>query len=180
MRKTKLVTISTEGRDKGKCFLITEMPAMQAEKWAAKALLALSRSGVEVGDDVIQAGAAAVLSAGLGAFRTMAFADAEPLLDEMMQCISFVPDRAKADPATGNPLSRPLFPEDDIEEVATLLALRGEVVEVHTGFSVAAALSRAAAATLGNSSRAPTSRPASRSSSGKARRRSPSVKASTA
>ena len=178
MRKTKIVTITAEGRDKGKSYLITEMPAMQAEKWAAKALLALSRSGVEIEDETLQMGAAAVLAAGLTAFRRMNFADAEPLLDEMMSCVAFVPDRTRIDPVANAPLTRPLFP-DDIEEVATLLTLRGEVVEIHTGFSVAAALSNAAAAALRRSSPAQMSRTRSRSSSGKAKRRSPSAKAST-
>lgn len=49
-RKTKLVTIAAEGRDKGKCFLIREMPAMQSEKWAIRAILALGRADAEVED----------------------------------------------------------------------------------------------------------------------------------
>lgn len=146
MRKHKVAVIDREGRDKGKHFLILEMPAMRAEKWAAKALLALGRAGVEISDETMQAGAAAVLGAGLSAFKQMRFEDAEPLLDEMMSCISVVPDPARKDPVSSLPLSRPIMTDDDIEEPGTLLFLRGEVIEVHTGFSVTAALSSLGAA----------------------------------
>jgi hypothetical protein len=35
-------------RDKGKRFKITEMPAMKAEKWAARFFLALAKSGIDI------------------------------------------------------------------------------------------------------------------------------------
>ena len=50
-RKTKRVTITAEGRDKGKTFLITELPADQAERWAIRALLALIQSGAVISED---------------------------------------------------------------------------------------------------------------------------------
>ncbi|MEN2711426.1 hypothetical protein [Sphingomonas sp. VL_57B] len=147
-RKTKLVTIAAEGRDKGKCFLIREMPAMQSEKWAIRAILALGRADAEVEDAAVQGGAMAVLASlpmtVLMSLRRMNFEDAEPLLDEMMSCVAFVPDAAKTVPGTDQPFTRPLNTagdDGDIEEVATLLTLRSEVIEVHVGFSPAAALS---------------------------------------
>jgi hypothetical protein len=151
-RKTKDVTITLDNRDAGKTFRITEMPAVQAEKWAARALLAMSRSGVEIPEDALSAGAATLLAAGLRSFTSMAFDDAEQLLDEMFQCVQFVPDTSK-------PLVvRPLI-DDDIDEVATRLLLRGEVIEIHTGFSVTATLSSlgAAAKAQAASSDTPTS-----------------------
>lgn len=185
MRKTKLVTIEAEGRDRGKSFLITEMSAMAAEKWAAKALLALGRAGAEVPDEALEAGMLGILAAGLAAFRKMDFADAEPLLDEMMGCITFVGDPARKDALTGHPVSRPIAWGDttqdgDIEEVSTLLTLRGEALEVHTGFSVTAALSNLAAA-VQNSSRpaTPTSPPSSEPSSAADEQPSPSSNPST-
>lgn len=140
-RKTKVVVIPApktgerENRDAGKAFLLTEMDAVRTEKWAARALLAIAAGGVDIPPEVLQMGAPAVVAAGFRSLVTMAFADAEPLLDEMMQCVSFIPDRRKPD------VTRPLDPED-IDEVTTLLTLRGEVVELHTGFSVAAFLSK--------------------------------------
>ena len=59
-RNTKSLTISAEGRDKGKTFLLTEMSAVRAEKWAARAVLALLKSGVELPEDAAQAGLAGI------------------------------------------------------------------------------------------------------------------------
>lgn len=145
MRKDKLVIIATaEGnRDSGKAFRLTEMPATQAEKWAMRALLAITTSGADIPPEVVQMGAPALMAAGFRALLTMAFADAEPLLDEMLSCVRFVPDRNRPD------VERPVDAED-IEEVSTLMLLRSEVIELHTGFSPAAFLStlgKAAAAT---------------------------------
>lgn len=159
-RKTKTFTITTEGRDVGKTFLITEMPAVQAEKWAARALLAMSRSGVEIPEEAMMAGAAALLVAGLRSFTSMAFEDAEQLLDEMFGCVQFVPDVTK-------PLITRGLIDDDVEEVATRMLLRSEVIEIHTGFSVTATLSTlgAAAKAKAGSSDMPTSPPSSDTSS---------------
>lgn len=139
-RKTKIVHVPVpapeerQNRDAGKCFLITEMDAVRAEKWAARALLAITAAGVDIPPDVIKMGAGAVVAAGFRALLTMSFIDAEPLLDEMMTCIAVVPDPRRLD------VVRPLD-ADDIDEVQTLLLLRSEVIEIHTGFSVAAFLS---------------------------------------
>ena len=145
MRKHKVVTIEAEGRDKGKSFLILEKSAFDAERWAIRALLALSKAGVEVPDEAMQAGALGILAMGLDAFRMMDFEDAEPLLEEMLACVHFVPNPADKDPMTGRPMTRSLMQpteanDGDIEEVSTLLKLRGEALELHLGFSVAAVL----------------------------------------
>lgn len=155
-RKTKNVTIAAEGRDAGKTFVLTEMPATRAEKWAVRALLSLSRSGLDISDDAMSRGAAALIGVGLHAILSVQFDDAEPLLDEMMECVSVMPD-----PKTPA-IVRPLV-EDDTEEVATLLLLRSEVIELHVGFSVIAALSKFGAAMRpdGSSSNTSTSRPLS-------------------
>lgn len=159
-RKSKTVTIEFDNRDRGKTFLITEMPAVQAEKWAARALLAMSRSGVEIPEEAMSAGAATLLAAGLRSFTSMAFEDADLLLDEMFACVQFVPDPSRPQ------VTRALF-DDDIDEVATRLFLRGEVIEIHTGFSVTATLSKlgAAAKDKAGSSDTPTSPPSSEPSS---------------
>ena len=166
MRKHKTVVIEADGRDQGKTFLIVEKSAYDAERWATRALMALSRAGVEVGDETIRSGAVGILIAGLEAFKALPFEEAEPLLDEMLGCITFVPDPNKIDPNSGRPLSRPVMRGDDlndgdIADVATLLKLRSEVLELHLGFSIAAALSNLAAlAGIGSNQRTSSTSPA--------------------
>lgn len=46
MRKERTYTIES-GRDAGKTFLIKEMPVIQADKWAQRALFAISKSGAD-------------------------------------------------------------------------------------------------------------------------------------
>ena len=149
MRKHKVVTIEAEGRDKGKSFLILEKSAFDAERWAIRALLALSKAGVEVPEDVLRAGAFGVFATGLDAFRMMDFKDAEPLLEEMMECVHFVPNPSDNDPMTGRPMTRSLMQptsanDGDIEEISTLFTLRSEALELHLGFSPAVMLSNMA------------------------------------
>lgn len=136
-RREITVTIDAEGRDKGKRFRIREMPASQAERWAIRAFLALAHAGVPVPDDFQDAGMAGMAYMGVQALSGLSFEDAAPLLDEMFECIEYQAD-AK--------VTRPLE-EDDIEEVGTRLRLRSEVFELHTGFSMAGALSRPASKT---------------------------------
>lgn len=127
MRKTELFTVEREGRDKGKTFKITEMSAMQAERWAMRAFFAMANAGVDVPDDVADAGMAALAEFGLKALGAIRWEDAEPLLNEMMECVSFVPEPAKSDQA------RKLM-DEDIEEVSTRLELRKAIWDLHTGF----------------------------------------------
>lgn len=126
MRKIARLVISSEGRDKGKNFLLTEMPAMRAEKWAIRLLLALTRAGIEVPEGEGMA-AVAQINFNPTIFGKIHYADANPLLDEMMGCVEFIPDPS-------NNVARPLM-EEDIEEVLTLFKIRMEVIALHTGFS---------------------------------------------
>ena len=134
-RKSKVVVITTDGRDRGKHFLIMEMSASKAEKWAARILLLAMQSGVRVPANVQER--AGIAYAGIYQLLTggMRFADVEPLLDEMMACVSYIPDMKNMPTNT-----RPLI-EDDIEEVATRVHLRQEVLELHMGFSIGDGLS---------------------------------------
>ena len=128
-RKEIDITIMEEGRDRGKIFHIREMDAYQVERWATRALLALGKSGVEMPDDIGSRGVAGLAYLGFTAMMRMNYDDAQPLLDEMMTCVSIKPDPARPD------VTRVLFP-DDIEEVATIFKLRMEVFTLHTGFSL--------------------------------------------
>lgn len=135
-RITKYVVITDEGRDKGKCFLVKEMSALQAEKWAARAWLALAHSGLEIPQEFVQAGFAGLALATINMVAHVKFEQLEPLLDEMMRCVRIMPDRANPD------VVRDLVDNggdgDDIEEVSTRLKLRGEVFNLHTGPFMAA------------------------------------------
>ena len=142
-RKKTTVKIETEGRDKGKVFLLTEMPARQAEKWGARALLLAAQSGANVAN--VNAGMLGVVTMGLQAvLGGVRFSDVEPLLDEMLACVAIVPDPRHPE------VTRPII-DDDLEEWATITRLRQEVLELHLGFSLADALSNL------RSSAAPTS-----------------------
>ncbi len=131
MRKTATITIETEGRDKGKTFLLTEKSAYDSERWALQALCALANTGIEIPPDISNRGMAGLVSVGLDAISRLPFHAAEPLVSELMDCVKAIPDANK--PGT----SRPLV-EEDIEEVSTLIQLKKEVIELHTGFFSAA------------------------------------------
>ena len=138
MRKTKYLTISAEGRDKGKAFLITEMDAFRAEKWGARALNGLARANVEIPDTVAGAGIVGVFVMGLKMLFAMDYAVAEPLLDEMMGCVQYV-HSADVPP---RPIVGPNSVAGDVEEPMTLVNLREEVFALHVGFTVAEAVSK--------------------------------------
>lgn len=161
MLKTKTVNITAEGRDKGKVFLITEMPAVKAEKWGLRALGAMARSGFDIPPHIVEMGIAGVVAVGLKAILGTDWSETEPLIDELMSCVKSV------QPAM--PQGRPLV-DEDLEEVKTLLMLKSEVLELHVGFSVAAYLLKTWEAAgvlmrLADGPRTPTSTEASESSS---------------
>jgi hypothetical protein len=131
-RREKQITIEGEGRDKGKAFVITEMPATAAEKWAIRAFLAMGQSGVEIPDDLAQAGLMGVASMGVRALLGMPWALVEPLLDEMWACIAYIPDPGRP----GTTITGHLL-DTQIEDVSTRLLLRQEVLDLHLGFSLA-------------------------------------------
>lgn len=137
-RRVKRVTISAPGRDRGKAFELTEMPADQGERWALRMLLALSRGGVEVPEGLFSGGWAGLASlwpyllvTGLRSLQGAQWAELEPLFDEMMTCVTWCPP--------GNAPAQPLWvgADSQIEEVTTRIELRKEVIELHLGFSLA-------------------------------------------
>lgn len=135
-RRTEVVVVTAEGRDKGKVYHLTEMPAMQAESWAQRALLALVRSGgAQIPDDVAGMGLLGIATLGVQALGGIQYAELKPLMDEMMQCITYQPDPDRPE------IRRPLNGQDDIEEVATILMLRERLIDLHLGFSARSLLS---------------------------------------
>jgi hypothetical protein len=123
-RKTATIRIDAKGRDNGKVFIITEMSALAAEEWAGRALFAMMNAGVEIPDSIANAGLAGVASLGISSLTKVSFDSAKPLLDEMLGCVQIQPSPK---------VTRPLI-DDDIEEVATLLTLRKEVLSLHIDF----------------------------------------------
>lgn len=128
--KTQRITVTAEGRDKGKTFLLTEMPADQAEAWALRALLGLQRSGMEITDDALAGGAASLAALGLKALFNLPWDELQPLLEEMFTCVTYVhnPKHASQEITPGR--------NSQIEEVATRFMLRIAIFELHLGFSV--------------------------------------------
>jgi len=133
MRKTEIFVVPKEAgnRDSGKRFLITEMPAMKAERWAMRALLAISRSGVDIGVHK-NAGFAGIAIAGLKALENLNFEEARPLLDEMLECVQVMPD--PKNPEVVRPLMLNEMEGDDFEEVATILKIRERIFMLHAAF----------------------------------------------
>jgi hypothetical protein len=128
MRNSLIYTVADEGRDKGKAFLLTEMPASKSERWAIRALLAMAKSGIDLPEGAEHMGFAGIARLGLGLLLKVPYEMAEPLLDEMMECVQAIPTPSRPD------IVRYLI-EDDIEEIKTRFKLRKEVFELHANFS---------------------------------------------
>lgn len=139
MRKIIEITITDEGRDKDKTFVIEEMSATRAEKWAWRAFMGLDAAGVDVPE---RSGIAGLALVGLRALTKMNWETAEPLLDELMSCVKIKPP---------SKVVRELV-ENDIEEIQTRLQLRDHVFALHTGFSPAGVLLRLISAALAEDS----------------------------
>ncbi len=141
MRKTKIVTIpgirSEEpgNRDNGKMFLITEMSARQAERWADRAFLAITRSGINLPAGIERSGMAGIseISRLIGGVQ---FPELSELMDELLTCVQVIPDPKR--PTLTRGLQDNGYEGDDIEEVDTRQYLRGEVLAMHINFSLAA------------------------------------------
>lgn len=132
MRKiVDYIVSDSESRDFNKHYVITEMPAYQAEKWCYKAINGMIKSGIYVPEEinVLELPAQVLAFFGVTHFLKIDFEHLNPLLDEMMACVKI---RANKD----NPLlDRAINNEmNDVEEVSTLINLRLEVFKLHMGF----------------------------------------------
>ena len=141
MRQTVDVTVpefpGTRNRDRGKLFRITEWPAATAEKWGMRMMLAANSGAGELPLNMAGVGMEGIAIIGINAFlRGNIMPDTLiPLLDELLQCVKIVRDPLKTT------FADEIRNDEDIEEVATRMWLRGEVLTLHLGFSVSAALS---------------------------------------
>lgn len=127
MRKTKIITIEKENRDKGKTFVITEMDAEKAEYIAFRILheMAMSKgeSSAEIG------GMADLFSEGIAGIFRIPPDRAKPIFDEIMSCVKIKMPSIERNIAPG-----------DIEEVSTLMQLKMEVFRLYTDFFTEGAL----------------------------------------
>jgi hypothetical protein len=125
-------TVSDEGRDHGKVFVLSELSAARAESWAMRALLALMASGVQVPEGFERMGMAAMAEIGIRTLSGLKWEVAEPLLAEMWECVQIIPDPSK-------PYVIRRLIDEDTEEITTRVKLRAEVWKLHTGFLKAVA-----------------------------------------
>jgi len=129
-RKKMFFTVEEKGRDAGKMYLLTEMPASRGEEWAIRAGTAALKHSEGIPSGIEANGMAALAQIGLRALVGVPWEILKPLMDEMMSCVQIVPD-----PQNTN-VFRPLI-ESDIQEISTRIKLRKEVFKLHTDFSSA-------------------------------------------
>jgi len=128
-RKTAFVIIDADNRDKGKRYLLTEMDAVDAEKWFCRVVAYLARRGVAVPMGAEMMGMAAMPS--FSVLQMLSWIDDDALMGTILSCVKAWPE--------GAPLARTLQ-RTDTEEIITLAQLRLEVLALHTGFSTAVVL----------------------------------------
>lgn len=129
-RRQIFVTIPHEGRDRGKVFQITEADAWTADRWAMRAMFMLSRAGMEIPAEILQMGVTGFIMVAREALRFVDYAQFEPLADELMTCVRIVPT-----PTQPHVVRDILRGSDDVEELATIRLLRGEVLKLHANFT---------------------------------------------
>lgn len=123
-RKTKDITIESD-RDAGKTFRITEMPILQADKWAQRALFAIARAGVDTSSINMNGGMLEMARLALDVVGKIDPEVGGDLLDELLSCVQIIP--------TGG-VPRSLVMDSDIEDIKTLFVLRKEVLALHIDF----------------------------------------------
>lgn len=137
MRRERDVTIESAGRDQGKRFRLTEMGADQAERWAFRLMMGMTNAGADIPVEILMGGLAGfkaltyvegvkAAQSALKALLAIPAHELEPLMAEMFGCVTRLEDVAGA---------RALV-QNDTEEVSTRVFLRGEVIQLHLGFSI--------------------------------------------
>lgn len=135
-RKVERLTIIAEGRDKGKTFILTEMPSDQGTRLANRIAFALFNTGAAIPEEALGAGWAALAAVGIQAIGMLKFDTVQPILDEAFDaCVRIVPPNEKLMP-------QEIIPgiNSQIEEVGTRYTLYLAIWKLHTGFSMPVAL----------------------------------------
>jgi hypothetical protein len=126
-RKKATITITAEGRDQGKVFVLEEMPCDQAERYLLRAIHLLKDSGIK---DIPESGESAADLSTINLSNNIAVTEAlaDPSLDDCWQCVKY-------SHKPNQPL-QPIKPgiNSQIEEVSTRTELRQAVYNLHLGF----------------------------------------------
>lgn len=115
-------------RDAGRQYLLTEMPARKAERWARRAVGAMNRQDLQVGEEFGKLGMMGFYLLGLQALAGGDMHAVDGLMDEMLPQIQIIESKDFARPVKG---------DNDIWELSTLYVLRKELIELHMGFTFA-------------------------------------------
>lgn len=140
MRESAVIRVpkfpGTRDRDFNKIFRITEWPAAKAEDWAVRVMFAANSGAGELPLNLAGIGMEGIAIIGINTFlRGNINPDTMiPLLNDLLECVRYVRDPSKPD------IDSKIL-DNDIEEIATRMWLRGEVLTLHLNFSVSAALS---------------------------------------
>ena len=128
-RLTETITCdSSWGRDAGKVFLVTEMPAAQSEDWGFRAVLVLINAGINIPQNAQKMGMMALMSASVSNIAgNVDWLSLKPLMDELMGCVQIIPD------AKFPNVVRSIIP-DDIEEPLTRAKLKKTALMMHINF----------------------------------------------
>ncbi len=130
MREPLIITIE-KGMDAGKVFRITPMAARPGHRWASRVIFALMNAGVEIPENIADAGMAAIAVIGIKALGKVPFEVAEPLLDELLDQVSIIPDPSKPE------IVRKWI-DEDFEEAGTIFRLQKESLMVNIDFFMSA------------------------------------------
>lgn len=132
-RRVETVTIAAQGRDSGKRFILTEMPAIEGEKWATQALFLLVTAGIQVPETAQGAGMAGLAQVDFNTESPLAAialtrALQDETLDAWWSCVAYEHDPAQ------KPQKIIQGAGCQIEEIATINELRVAVLNLHTHF----------------------------------------------
>jgi hypothetical protein len=122
-RKTCNLVIDEEGRDRGKIFVLTELPALDIERWTVRLILALGKNGISLPDVQVDSGFAGIAGILWVLIAQISATEADALMATMLEGLKINEGK----------IIRDVMP-DDIEEPETLLQIRMAWVDLHAGF----------------------------------------------
>ena len=121
MRKEIEITIDS-GRDAGKVFKITEMGAVQMDRWITRALRLIGKNGGSISMLASMDITELLMSIINGEEK-----DSEELLEELLACASFKKDGVFV-------AMKGSLVESVVEDWLTIFRLRNEALKLNTGF----------------------------------------------
>lgn len=126
-RKVITHIVKNSNRDAGKIFVITEMSADDAQRWALRAFLALAKNGVQIPDGLENMGIVGMLQYGIEIVAQLPYEEANYLCERLLQCVQL-------QPGPNSSVTRALI-AGDIEELTTRFILIKEAFKLHVDFT---------------------------------------------